>query len=220
MKTPQIDLVFDQIKTPSFKHYERDQRSKANDRSVNYQISGHAQTRPPKYKDALRNDAFNASLIAFLVNSWKDNSFADIISDKLIYVTYCEKCFCFSSSEGNVYKNEVDSLHSSHEEAVSRIFFHLHSMSDNSNVVVIRSNDADVLVIAIGQAFLKSGVWIEHGFIPDNSLAYVHVNSIINFLGMELSEAMLGFHNFTGCDFTPAFSGKGKIKTTEDLTAA
>ena len=98
----------------------------------------------------------------------------------------------FTSSEGNVYKNEVDSLHSSHEVADSRIFFHLHSMSDNSNVV-IRSNDADVLVIAIEQAFLKSDVWIVHGFISDNSLAYVHVNSIINFLGMELSEAMPGF---------------------------
>ena len=194
MKTPQIDLVFDQITTPSKKDYERDQRSKANDRSLNYQISGPAQTRPPKFKDAL---------IAFLVNSWKDNSFVNIISDKSIYVTYREKCFCFSASEGNVYKNEVDFLHSSHEEADSRIFFHLHSMSDNSNVV-IRSNDADVLVIAIGQAFLIRDVWIEHGFISDNSLAYVHVNSIINFLRMELSEAMPGFHSFTGCDYTPS----------------
>ena len=199
LKVPQIDLVFDQIKTHSIKDYERDQRSKANDRSLNYQISGPAQTGPSKFKDALRNDAFKDSLIAFLVNSWKDNFFADIISDKLIYVTYREKCFCFSSSEGNVYKNEVDSPNSSHKEADSRIFFHLHSMSDNSNVV-IRSNDADVLVIVIGQAFLKSDVWIEHGFISDNSLAYVHVNSIINFLGMELSEAMPGFHSFTGCD--------------------
>ena len=107
----------------------------------------------------------------------------------MIYVTYREKCFCFSSSERNVYKNEVDSLHSSHEEADSRLFFHLHSMYDNSNVV-IRSNDADILVIAIGQAFLKSDVWIEHRFISDTLLAYVHVNSIINFLGMELSEVI------------------------------
>ena len=131
---------------------------------LNYQISGPLQTRPPKFKDALRNDQFKDSLIQFLVNSWEDDSFADIISYKLIYVTYREKCFCFSSSEGNVYKNEVVSLCSSHEEDDSRVFFHLHSMSDESNVV-IRSNDADVLVIAIGQArVLKCDVWIEHGF--------------------------------------------------------
>ena len=211
LKAPRIDIIFDQIKTPSIKDYERDQRSKANDRSLNYQISGPLQTRPPKFKDALRNDQFKDSLIQFLVNSWEDDSFADIISYKLIYVTYREKCFCFSSSEGNVYKNEVVSLCSSHEEADSQIFFHLHSMSDESNVV-IRSNDADVLVIAIGQArVLKSDVWIEHGFTSDNSLAYVHVNSVINFLGMELSEAMPGFHSFTGCDYTPAFSGRGKL---------
>ena len=55
LKSPQIDLVFDQITIPSIKDYERDQRSNDNDRSLNYQISGDAQTRPPKFKDALRN---------------------------------------------------------------------------------------------------------------------------------------------------------------------
>ena len=65
LKAPQIDLVFDQIKSPSIKDYDRDQRSKANDRSLNDQISGPAQTRPPKFNDALRNDAFKDSLIAF-----------------------------------------------------------------------------------------------------------------------------------------------------------
>ena len=75
------------MKTPSIKDYERDQRSKANDRSLNYQISGPAQTRPPKFKDAFRNDAFKDSLIVFLANSWNDNSFVNIINDKLIYVT-------------------------------------------------------------------------------------------------------------------------------------
>ena len=88
-------------------------------------------------------------------------------------------------------------------------------MSDNSNVV-IRSNDV-LDVLDIGQAFLKSDVWIEQGFISDNSLAYVHVNSIIIFLGMELSEAMPGFHSFTGCDYTPAFSGRGKLRPLKIL---
>ena len=123
LKAPRIDIIFDQIKTPTIQDYERDQRSKANDRSLNYQISGPLQTRPPKFKDALRNDQFKDSLIQFLVNSWEDDSFADMISYKLIYVTYREKCFCFSSSEGNVYKNEVVSLCSSHEEADSQIFY-------------------------------------------------------------------------------------------------
>ena len=55
LKAPQIDLVFDQITTPSIKDYERDQRSKANDRSLTNQISGSAQNGPPKFKNALRN---------------------------------------------------------------------------------------------------------------------------------------------------------------------
>ena len=55
LKAPQIDLIFDQITIPSIKDYERDQRSKANGRSLSYQISGPAQTRPPKFKNALKN---------------------------------------------------------------------------------------------------------------------------------------------------------------------
>ena len=111
---------------------------------INYQIIGPVQKRPSTFTDALRNDAFKDSSIGFLVNSWDDNCFADIIGQKVIYVTHREHCFHFTSSVGMVYKVKVDSLCSSHEEADSQMFLHLHSMEDNSNVV-IRFNDADVL---------------------------------------------------------------------------
>ena len=34
---------------------------------------------------------------------------------------------------------------------------------------------------------------------------------------MELSEAMPGFHSFTGCDYTPAFSGRGELRPLKIL---
>ena len=49
LKTPRVDLIFDQIKSPSIQDYERDHRSQVNDRSSNYHTSGPAQTRPPNY---------------------------------------------------------------------------------------------------------------------------------------------------------------------------
>ena len=63
-------------------------------------------------------------------------------------------------------------------------------MRENSNVV-IRSNDADVLVIAIGQEpILKNNIWIEVGFFSNNSLEYIHVNHIVSVLGLQLSETL------------------------------
>ena len=79
--------------------------------------------------------------------------------------------------------------------------------------MVIRSNDADVLVIALGQAsVLKSNLWIEQGLSGDNSLEYVHVNHIIDHFGLPFCEGLPALHALTGCDYTPAFSGRGKIK--------
>ena len=161
-----------------------DHRSQVHDRSLNYHISGPAQTRPPNFLEALRNDAFKDSLISFLVESWSDDCLANVIDNKIIYVPHREKCYLFRSSNDGVYREEIGALCSSHDEAETRMFFHFHSIRDNSNVV-IRSNDADVLVIAIGQEpILKSNIWIEVGFYSNNSLEYIHVNHIVSVLGV------------------------------------
>ena len=212
LKAERIDIVFDQIQTPSIKDYERDQRAQSNDRTVNYQILGPEQKRPSNFRDTLRNDAFKDALIGFLVNSWEDDCFASVIGEKLKHITHREQCFLFTSSGEKVLKEEVQALRSTHEEADCRMFLHLHSLPENQNVV-IRSNDADVLIIALGLAsVMDKDLWIEHGFATDNSLQYIHINQIINEYGITLCEALPGLHAFTGCDYTPAFSRRGKVK--------
>ena len=214
LKSRRVDIVFDTIQSPSIKDYERDQRAAAQDRTLNFQILGESQRRPSDFRKALRNDAFKDALIGFLVQSRNCDSVGHIISNKELHITHREKCYRFTSdAAGKVIREEILSLRSSHEEADCRMFFHLYSLSDEKQNVVIRSNDVDVLLIALGQAsVLKCDVWIEQGFASDNSLEYIHINHIVNHLGVKTCEAWPGLHAFTGCDYTPAFSGRGKIK--------
>ena len=113
-----------------------------------------------------------------------------------------------------VQKTEELNLFSTHEEADSRMFNHLKWLTGSKNVV-LRTNDTDVLVIALGNmAKIDNSlhVWLEVGLSSSNTLRYISVNEIWRTLGSELCGALPGFHAFTGCDYTASFSRKGKIR--------
>ena len=216
LRTSEVHLVFDQIQNPSIKDYERDSRAGELDRTLNYQIVGDSQRRPADFRNALRNDAFKDSFIGFLVTSWNDNSLASMIGNKTIFITHRSSCFRFTAVEGKVVREEEQTLYSTHEEADTRLFFHLASLPEVQSTernVVIRSNDTDVLVIALGQAsVIKDNVWLEIGYASDNSLEYVNINQLIDHFGMTLCRSLPAFHAITGCDPIPALSGRGKVK--------
>ena len=64
--------------------------------------------------------------------------------------------------EGSVVKTELDEMFSTHEEADSRMLFHLSSVQSPANVV-IRTIDTDVLIIALGCFWL-----VPEGLIDGN----------------------------------------------------
>ncbi|CAH1963772.1 unnamed protein product [Acanthoscelides obtectus] len=57
-------------------------------------------------------------------------------------------------------------------------------------------------------AFLM--IWINNGV--GNHQRYVNVNELYRILGDSLSKALPCFHAITGCDYTPAFFRKGKVR--------
>lgn len=81
--------------------------------------------------------------------------------------------------------------------------------------MVIRTSDTDVLVVALGNIDkIKSGVkvFLELGLASKNTLRFVEVISLSQKLGPRLCKSLPGFHAFTGCDYTPSFAYKGKVK--------
>ena len=86
-------------------------------------------------------------------------------------------------------------MYCTHEEADSRMLFHLKSLSSVSNVVSWTS-DTDVLLIALScwSHFNEDiNLWLEVGLSGDNSLRYISVNQLFAMLGSTLCN-YLAFH--------------------------
>ena len=159
LKASRIDLVFDQIVSPSIKDCERDSRAGSENRSMSYSIGGPGQKRPRDFLKALRNDGFKDSLVNYLVESWQDESNAQIIGEKQIYVTCKDKCYLFQVINGSVSRTEDETLRSHHEEADSRMFFHLAKISslgeqETAKNIVLRLSDTDVAIVGLGNLHL------------------------------------------------------------------
>ncbi len=91
-KSNRIDLVFDRVISPSIRDGERDRRSEA-ERSAPFKISGGNQHRPDDFIKLLRNDNFKKEIVRFIVESWSDNSLAQIVGDKEINITQDSTCY-------------------------------------------------------------------------------------------------------------------------------
>ena len=113
-----------------------------------------------------------------------------------------------------MHKEEAANLHSTHEEADNRMFFHLSSIDPPSNVIV-RTADTDCLVIALGclpYYNYTTKTWMEAGRHSNNTQRYISINQLHENLGELLCSSLIGYHAFTGCDYTSSFSRKGKLR--------
>ena len=108
-----------------------------------------------------------------------------------------------------------------HEEADTRMFFHLASFPENSNVV-LRTADADVCIIALGvwSELPMMKLWMEVGKLSDNTLRFISIHQLHGILGEQLCKSLMFFHALTGSDFTASFFRKGKVKPLKILEKA
>ena len=90
---------------------------------------------------------------------------------------------------------------------------HLADVCDNSNIE-ISCNDTDIMIILLGiiEKFATKCIWIQTGSVYNNTSRYINVNLIAENLGSQVCKALPALHAFTGCDYSPAFFGKGKKK--------
>ena len=91
-------------------------------------------------------------------------------------MTKKEKCFSFRNVNSLLRKTEEHHMESDEEEEDYRMMLHLHDVFQKSNVV-IKANDADVLIILLGniQKFQQKNIWMEFGLITNNTLRYINI---------------------------------------------
>ena len=217
-----IHYVTDKWITPSIKDSEREGRN-SNDQS--YEIKGPNQKRPSNWTDALKNPNFKVALNRYLIDAWNDDSFLSLFQGKTLYANSGDVCYKYTVQNNSVLRREESRLFSTHEEADSRMFHHVafstfqhHSNNETQSNFVVRTNDADCLIIAVGCLDkLKSlnkniKVWLEVGVESKNNLRYISINQIHDNIGQSLASALPAFHAFFGCDYLAAFSRKGKVR--------
>lgn len=124
------------------------------------------------------------------------------------------------TSRQNVFSNcmDVQHLHSSQEEADTRIILHsLDAARRGAKELYIQSPDTDVFVLAIRRyhqlcraTYFITGVGNKKRVIP--------LGPIVHALGAAKAAALPGFHAFSGADVTGRFAGKGKLNCWKALS--
>lgn len=104
-----------------------------------------------------------------------------------------------------------------HEEADTRMMIHVFDACMNGlRRVKIRSNDTDVIILAISVVDLLQldELWVSHG--TSTKLQYLPAHTIANAIGRDKAKVLPLFHSITGCDTVSFFGGRGK-KTAWDV---
>ena len=98
-----------------------------------------------------------------------------------------------------------------HEEADTRLMVHaLDATSRGHRRIRIRSNDTDVVVLALSVASILQAdeVWVTHG--SGKNVQNIPTHAVATFLGRDKASTLPMFHALTGCDTVSFFNGRGK----------
>ena len=205
----EVHVCFDKYEQNSIKDSERKLRGAVD--SI-YTITGPDQIIRQSGKKLLTNGAFKNELAKFLLKEWRKSNYWNIFGGKTLLASFGGECFQYFPDEHcNITVTSTSYLQGDHEEADTLIAFNVANASDGN--VVVRASDTDVLVILTGaiaqqnrEAISTPNIIMDCGMA--NNRRYINVTNIADVLEERnpgLSRALLGYHAFTGCDFTSAF---------------
>ncbi len=85
-----------------------------------------------------------------------------------------------------------------------------------SQAVIVTAEDTDVMIICLAfSRNIQCSLYQKCG--TKNRTRFIDITKLSNFLGSDISEALIGLHAFTGCDTVSAFAGHGKLKALKLL---
>ena len=208
-----VHLLLDRCLEPSIKDLERLQRGSEQAENSTFIITSAEQQQRQKGIDPLKSGPFKEAFAEFLLKEVTNEYYSPIIGRKTGYLShggYCVKLWV--NSMGTLSAEQPGELQGRHEEADTLIAFHVYNISGK---VIVRSSGTDVLVILVGLVpKMSESSMIVMDFGSGNNRRLINVSDISNELEKKhsgLSEALIGFHAVTGCDFSSVFYRKGKV---------
>lgn len=155
-------------------------------------------------------------MVEFLANYWENDHLVSIIQTKKIFITVGTLCYSYESRGKHVVKTEEIDYECYHEEADTRIMFHISKILQSSKILV-KASDTDVLIILLANMHKVSQteIWLAGSAIKkgnNKDLNCINCTELALKLGSTLCLSLPAFHAFTGCDYTAAFYNKGKVR--------
>ncbi|RUM44803.1 MAG: hypothetical protein DSY80_04015 [Desulfocapsa sp.] len=210
---PVIHFVCDSYVEPSIKDIERNRRGAT---ETTFAITGPDQRRPRDWQAALKSPSFNRALFRFLATEWKNPRYAHNFVDQKLIMGFDETCHKYTSHCEEVRMDVIEDLKCQHEEADTRMIFHLYHIANNENECIsVRCNDTDVLILLLyhfNHIICKPHIWMDIGLSSNNTRRFINIRQLVDAMGSNLIDALPGFHAFTGSDTTAAFINKGKLR--------
>ena len=203
-----IDFVGEIYNPTSIKHPERERREVL--QPLRIEVSSGCQKCPLQWRRFLTVDENKASLLAFLAQEWTRDKYAKLLETKTLFVTTNDKCQELTSNGSSVFCHNVPSLTSNHEEADTRMFQHcLHAAQDKHKVVIIKSSDTDVEILACHfQSRIPAKILLLTG--TANHARLLNIPAMMTELGEDICNVLPSLHAITGCDSVSCFAGRGK----------
>ena len=190
-KSQRVDFVTDRYSTVSIKNAER---LLWHIYCLNTWCSTKSSTK--QWKRLMSVGSSRERLLEFLVQQWRNVPCSALQSTQL-FVTNKEKCYHYYPNADVVIVEEVPELECDHEEADTKMFLHAQHAAASYNVVVIKSPNTDVFVIALAcQATIPATLIFDTG--TANNRRRIGISEVADFFGPRWCRAMIGFHIFTG----------------------
>lgn len=185
-----IHVIFDRYFSPSIKDHERCLRGEI---KVPYSITGPSQTRPADFLKAMKNYKFQEALIQFIFDYWNNDNIASIIQQKKIFLTVNEKCYSYESVNDKIIRTELPEFQCNHEEADTRIVYHLSKLPINSKVMV-KTADTDIMIIILGNIhmFPTLSIYVTTIGSKPNSIICTNCSKLSIILGEKVCRALPG----------------------------
>eukprot|EP00794_Sanderia_malayensis_P013592 gene13592-15000_t len=186
-----IFLVTDQYLPNSVEEMERNRRTAGG--AIKFTLNRREQKRPKQFKKYLSDPCNKIQLVKFLIADWSNSDrFKSKIGNRCIYVTVEDKCYAIYVEEEEVRCTEAEELFSNQEEADTKTFFAANTLNywDMETYALIGSK---------------------------NLTRVLDIKAIYDNIGPSVASSLPALHAFTGCDYTSAFHGIGKVKALKVL---
>ena len=184
-------------------------------REQQFVITGRDQKHPRDFSVVLQSSHFKAGFLQFLADDWKRSEFTDLVRGHTLYVGVDTRVSKYEVDGDIVTREEVLSLACNHKEADTRLVWHVKHIDETKGAcnVVVQTCDTDVLVIFLAHVHsFSSRIWLDIGLSTNNTRRFINATQLGQEIGPEVCAAPPVFHAFKGCDYTAAFSRKGKVR--------